>query len=218
MDSVAVLDQDIKKAIINKEAVIYVFLDIEKAYDSMWREGVLMKLHDAGVHGRMFYWIKDFLNHRTIQVRIEGIESEIVEVENGTPQGSVISPVLFNVMINDIFENAQQGFGKSLFADDGALWRRGKNMHHMFCQTQQALDQVVKWADKWGFKISAPKSKFMFFGQKRKVPLLNLTMYGSSLERVSNFKFLGVWLGERLTWRTHIDKTIFKCEKIINIL
>lgn len=72
IDSVAVLDQDIKKAIINKEGVIAVLLDIKKAYDSMWKDGLLLKLHDAVVKGRMFYWIKDFLNNRSIQVKIRG--------------------------------------------------------------------------------------------------------------------------------------------------
>ena len=72
MDSIAILDQEIRKAFINKESVIAVFLDIEKAYDSMWREGVLIKIYDAGIRGRMFYWIKAFLNSRTIQVRVGG--------------------------------------------------------------------------------------------------------------------------------------------------
>lgn len=72
IDSVTVLDQDIKKAIINKEGVIAVFLDIKKPYDSMWKDGLLIKLHDAVVKGRMFYWIKDFLNNRSIQVKIRG--------------------------------------------------------------------------------------------------------------------------------------------------
>lgn len=48
------------------------FLDIKKAYDSMWKDGLLIKLHDAVVKGRMFYWIKDFLNNRSIQVKIMG--------------------------------------------------------------------------------------------------------------------------------------------------
>ncbi len=98
-----------------------VYLDIEKVYDSMWREGVL---HDAGINGRMFYWIKDFLSHSLIQVRVGGDFVETTDIENGTPQGSVFSPVLFNVMMNDIFQKVHQGFGKSLFADDGTIWRR----------------------------------------------------------------------------------------------
>ena len=102
MESVAVLDQDVKKAFVNKETVMGMFLDIEKAYDSLWKEGLLIKLYDLGVRGRMFNWISDFLRARTIQVRVGGVCSKTVGIENGTPQGSIISPVIFNIMINDI--------------------------------------------------------------------------------------------------------------------
>lgn len=52
--------------------------------------------------------------------------SEVYEVENGTPQGSIISPLLFSVMINDIFKNVERNIGVALFADDGAMWKRGE--------------------------------------------------------------------------------------------
>ena len=91
MESVKILDQDIERAFSNKESVVSVFLDIEKAYDSLWKEGLMIKMFDLGVRGRMFNWIKDFLMNRTIQVMVGGVSSKSVEIENGTPQGSVIS-------------------------------------------------------------------------------------------------------------------------------
>ena len=66
-----------------------------------------------------------------------GVSSKTVLIENGTPQGSVISPVLFNVMINDIFDNISEGFGLSLFADDGAIWKRGRNVEFIVKQVQK---------------------------------------------------------------------------------
>lgn len=218
IDSIAVLDQDIRKAVINKESVLSVFLDIEKAYDSMWKDGLLIKLHDAGIRGRMFYWIKDFLNDRSIQVRVGGELSTSVSIENGTPQGSVISPVLFNIMINDIFHQVPSSFGKSLFADDGAVWKRGRNVTHLFGQMQKAVDQVVLWANKWGFRISTAKSNFMIFGHKKKIPELSILLNGRPIERVKEFKFLGVWMDERVTWNCHINKVASNCEKVMNIL
>lgn len=187
MESVAVLDHDIKKAFNNKEVVVSVFLDIEKAYDSLWKEGLLIKIYDLGVRGRMFSWIKDFLMKRTIQVRVGGKISKTVEIDNGTPQGSVISPVLFNIMINDILMNIGRGFGQSLFADDGAIWKRGRNVEFTVRQVQRALDSVEDWADKWGFKISPTKSSYMIFGFKRKPPSIGLSMYGSPLKASSSW-------------------------------
>ena len=72
MELAVALDQDVKKAFVNKEAVVGVFLDIEKAYDSLWKEGLLIKLYDLGVRGRMFNWISDFSRDRMIQVRVGG--------------------------------------------------------------------------------------------------------------------------------------------------
>ena len=128
------------------------------------------------------------------------------------PRKELISSVLFNIMINDIFRNNGRGFGQSLFADDGAIWRRGRNAEVSLKQFQRALVSVEEWADKWGFKISSAKSKFMIFGFRRKLANLGLHMYGSSLKRVKDFKFLGVMFDERITWAVHIAKILTKCD------
>ncbi|KAL5009331.1 hypothetical protein ScPMuIL_014912, partial [Solemya velum] len=81
---------------------ISVVLDFQKAYDTLWGEGLLLKLKNLKVHGRMYAWIKDFLFDRSIYVRIANTLSSSYPLENGTPQGSVISPTLFLVMVNDL--------------------------------------------------------------------------------------------------------------------
>ncbi len=115
------LDNDIKKVLMNKE-VVAVFLDIQKAYVMLWKEGVVIKLYDSGIRGRLLNWIRDFLRSRSIQVRAGGSFSDFVTVNNGTPQGSVISPVLFNIKINDMFDCVGYGFGQFLFADGKAKY------------------------------------------------------------------------------------------------
>ena len=121
-------------------------------------------------------------------------------------------------MINDIFAKVGRGYGLSLFADDGAIWKRGRNVAFILGQVQKALQAVEEWGNTWGFRISAPKSKYVIFGFKRKLPGIGLNLYGSPLEKVKVFKFLGVWFEERMTWAVHISKTIERCEKVINVL
>ena len=166
----------------------------------------------------MFNWISDFLRDRTIEVSVGGVCSKTVGIDNGIPQGSVISPVLFNIMINDIFSGIGGGFGRSLFADDGALWKRGRNVDYVLRQAQVALDSVVAWGDKWGFRVSASESNYMIFGSKRIQEERGLTIYGAPLERVKVITFLGVWLDERLTWAVHIAKVVEKGEKVLNTM
>lgn len=91
----------------NKESVVAVFFDVEKAYDMLWKEGLLIKLEKSGIGGKMFSWVAGFLLGRQIQVRVSVEHSKMYTVENGTPQGSVCSPVLFNLMINDMFEGVE---------------------------------------------------------------------------------------------------------------
>ncbi|KAF7650069.1 hypothetical protein LDENG_00131950 [Lucifuga dentata] len=128
MDPAVCLEHETRKAQINKESVVAVFFDIEKAYDMMWKEGLIIKLNKLGIKGNMLKWLKSFLNDRSIQVRIGKNYSRSCFVENGTPQGSIISPLLFSIMIDDIFVGVDGGMGFSLFADDGAVWKRGRNV------------------------------------------------------------------------------------------
>lgn len=214
MDSVLTLDLDIKRAMANKEGLVAIFLDIEKAYDMLWKEGLMIRLYDAGVRGRILNWIRAFLQNRAIQVRADGAFSEMVGIDNGMPQGSVISPVLFIVMVNDMFQDVGAGYGLSLFADDGAIWKRGRNIKFIIEKLQGALEKVVEW----GFRISVEKSKYVIFGNKGKIENQGLFMYGKPLERAKMFRFLGVHFDERLTWRAHIEKVVNKCDKVINMM
>lgn len=104
MDSVLCLEAEVRKAQTNKESVIAMFFAVEKAYDMLWKDGLLIKLVKLGIKGKLFSWVLDFLDRRTIEVKVGTEYSSRHIVENGTPQGSVGSPILFNIMINDIFD------------------------------------------------------------------------------------------------------------------
>ncbi|KAJ8391541.1 hypothetical protein AAFF_G00088630, partial [Aldrovandia affinis] len=69
-------------------------------------------------------------------------------------------------MINDLFEEVGSGFGFSLYADDGALWKRGKNVRYVVKQLQRALGVVERWSALWGLRISTAKTKFVVFGRR----------------------------------------------------
>uniref|UniRef100_A0A3P9P5F4 Reverse transcriptase domain-containing protein n=1 Tax=Poecilia reticulata TaxID=8081 RepID=A0A3P9P5F4_POERE len=204
MDPVLCLEHEIRKAQVNKESVVAIFFDIERAYDMMWREGLLIKIRRMG----MFRWVKNFLEGRQIQVKIRKDYSESMNIENGTPQSSIVSLLLFSVVVNDMFKEVEGGMGFSLFADDGAKWKRGRNLEFIIKKLQGAILAVEKWSYKWGFKLSVEKTKIMFFTRKRVDGKTKLKLYGQDLERVKQFKFLVMWFDERMTWGVHIKKII----------
>ena len=86
--------------------MIAVFLDIEKAYDMLWRYSIAQAMAKLGLVGHLPKFIMNFLNNRSIRVRIGDILSESFLIENGIPQGSVLSCLLFSMIINSIFNEA----------------------------------------------------------------------------------------------------------------
>lgn len=153
------LKNEIRKAQIKKYMLVGIFFDVEKAYDMLWKEGLLIKLESLGINGRMYNWILHFLFGRTIQVIVGTKYSRIYSIENGTPQGSLSSPILFNLMINYIFYNIESGVGRSLYADDGALWKRGQNISFVGSKVLNAVIEVERWAKIWGFHFLWQKLK-----------------------------------------------------------
>ena len=103
--------------------------------------------------------------------------------------------------------------GRSLFADDGAFWKRGRNINHIKGKIQEAIEVVEKWSYAWGFRFSVDKTKSIMFTRKRGIDI-EIKMYGQSIEQVKVFKFLGVWFDAKLTWNEHIEKIDTKCKKI----
>ena len=79
----------------------------------------------------MYNWIMNFLTDRKIRVKVRADSSTDLRVENGTPQGSAISSVLFNIKINKKFSNLDGCIKSALYADDGAIWMRGRNISHV---------------------------------------------------------------------------------------
>lgn len=214
IDQLLHLSDDIIKGFGNRSSVLGVFIDFEKAYDMVWRKGVLYKLDKIGLNGNVFNWISAFLSNRSLQVRVGNSVSDDVIVENGVPQGSVISPLLFLIAINDINPTNVK---YSLFADDTAIWKTGRNIAHLQKHIQQALDSIQEWCDTWGFKISTSKTTFVLF-HRGKHKTVNLFLNNQQLTQSTNVKFLGMIFDQALTWHDHIDYLIARCQKRINIL
>jgi hypothetical protein len=121
-DQIVKLQDTIHKHNRSRGFTVGVFLDFEKAYDMLWRPGLLCKIKQLGIRANMFKFVKAFISERTFQVQVGSVLSEIAVQQNGTPQGSIISPMLFLIMINDLKLNIP-GVELSLFADDSATYK-----------------------------------------------------------------------------------------------
>ena len=118
------------------------------------------------IYGNMLSYVNGYLSNRTLQVRINNTCSDIYIVQNGTPQGSCISPTLFNIMVNDL-SSCIKNCEMSQFADDGAIWKSGPNLKHLQNKIQQDLDNINKWCSTWGFLLSPNKTRYYFFQETK---------------------------------------------------
>ena len=218
IDQIMRLQDDISNTLHNKGHTLGVFIDLEKAFDMLWRDGLLYKLRKIGVCSNMLGWISDFLSNRTIQVRIGSELSERVQLQNGSPQGSVLSPILYLVMVNDI-PDTEDGVRLSMFADDCSIWRSGSDLEHNSKIVQAYFNKFQEWCDKRGFKISTSKTTAIIFSNKPDVEEnASLKIRDEDMKFNSTVKFLGVIFDKRLTLRAHIQYIVNRCNKRMNLL
>ena len=132
------------------------------------REALLMKLLQLGITREMLNFIKSFLTNRSFQVRIDSSYSEVKNLENGVPQGSILSPILFSILINDLPDVFS--CPAALYADDCCFCQVGTDISQLNNIIQDNLNSVQAWCSKWGFEISLPKSAAVLFTRKRTAP------------------------------------------------
>jgi len=142
LDVLATRDTNITEAITKKQHLILIALDIEKAYDMVWKENVLIILQKWKITGNMLNFLHSFLLDRKFQVKIGKVLSDNLDIENSLPQGSSISVTLFLVAINDIFINLQNPIKYTLFADDCNIYCRGDNIKTTVELLQTALKSL----------------------------------------------------------------------------
>ena len=191
-DNLVKLETFIRDAFVKKEHVVAVFFDLEKAYDTTWRYGIMKDIHKLGLRGRLPTFIQSFLADRAMQVRVGSTLSDLYDQEQGVPQGGVLSTTLFNIKINDIVKCLDDLTDCSLYVDDFCICFRSKSMRTIERHLQQNLNKIEHWATNNGFKFSKSKTQCVHFCQLRKQhedPVI--TLYGSPIPVVQEYKYLG---------------------------
>lgn len=220
IDQIMRLQNDIQNSINHCEYTIGIFLDFTKAYDMLWKDGLLSKLSKYDIKGNMYKWIENFLTDRTFQVRVSNVLSDRFKLENGTPQGSVVSPILFLIMINDLPTLPVKTNTKTaIYADDTAIWKSGKDLDKIIETLQKNLDKILVWCQTWGFILSKDKSIAVIFSRQRDLSTrLQFKIGQTPVKFEKEVKFLGMIFDERLSWKAHIDYVVDKCKKRLNLM
>jgi hypothetical protein len=206
LDNIMHLESHIKLAFSKAKMCTSVFLDLANAYPSTWIPGLSYKLTKMDIKGTMLRWLTNFLNNRTLRVRVGTALSDERTILKGVPQGCVLSPLLFNVMMSD-FPRPPAGVHLGLFADDIEMHAISKSKNEAALLLQPYLHDIEDWVEEWRFSLSIGKCAALTFSRKRThLPHLNLKLMGSSIIEVKHFKFLGLIFDSKLSWDKHIEE------------
>ena len=218
IDHLVRLETFIRDAFVNNQHLVAVFFDLQKAYDTTWKHGILQDLFDMGLRGCLPIFISNFLSDRTFQILLGTVLSDTFNQEEGVPQGAILSTTLFNVKINNIVNQVAHGVECSLYVDDFVIMYKSPTMDAIQRKLQQTINKLENWTLVNGFTFSKNKTVAMHFCPDRKCRDPVLTLRGSPIEFVKETKFLGLIWDTKLTFEPHIRSLKARCYKALNIL
>ena len=204
-DQVTYLSQEIEDAFQEKKVLFATWIDLQKAFDKVWTDGLLVKAQRCGVGGRMYKWITSFLHNRKARVTVDGKLSRKFLLQHGVPQGGVISPTLFLIFIDDLIKKLPKGIKAALYADDLVMWCAEEYATTATYRMQEAVNVLAAWAKRWNVSINKDKSSTTLFTlTKQQAGKIKLGDY--PLKEDDEPTYLGVTFDKRQTWKPHLQE------------
>ncbi|GFY31994.1 probable RNA-directed DNA polymerase from transposon BS [Trichonephila clavipes] len=178
-----------------------VFLDIQKAFDRVWIDGLIYKLITYNFPPAIIHILYSYLTNRKYKVRVNDTLSITHRVNIGVTQGSLLGPVLFNINVNDIPSHPRTMI--NLYADDTAISATYKNTKSVTIALNKHLALLEKYFNDWKIKINVDKTVAVLFTKARK-PIAPPTLYSTPLRWSQTTKYLGITFDKTLAWKPHI--------------
>ena len=197
-----------------------VYLDMSKAFDKVWHEGLIFKLKQNGINGKLLKLLTNYLCKRKQRVVINGSESDWDYIKSGVPQGSVLGPLLFLVYVNDLEQDIISSI--RFFADDTSIFSvvndpvtTAENLNH-------DLHMISKWANQWKMCFNPdptkPAEEVIFSNKRIKTNHPPLFFDNNLVKQVESHKHLGLILDSKLTFNKHINEKVSIARKWIGII
>ena len=206
-----------------KECAILICLDIDSAFSMATPQSMVRGLTDTGCENLICDWVWNLLTNRTITSTWGGITIS-KKVNRGAPQGGILSPVLFNLIMNTVFKlNINKNhINYYVYADDLAMVVKGEDYRSAVRIANFELRKLTTWASEHSLMFSPHKTNALLF--YRKIPPLELPLLlnNTRIEWQPEVKYLGVIIDNKLKWKSHLDyiykkslATIFQMSKIV---
>ena len=213
------ITEQIKSNFRTKSYSCGVFVDLEKAFDTVNHSILISKLRHYGLNEICLSWFTSYLNNRSQQVSLNGQTSDSRPVTCGVPQGSILGPLLFLIYINDM-NTAIKNSTVCHFADDTNLLYSQKNPKVLKKIMNKDLKTLYEWLCANRLSLNVGKTEFIIFRPPRKslTDRIVLTLNKTKIYESSRIKYLGLILDPRLTWKEHINELPKKLGRSVGML
>lgn len=214
------LQMNIDRGLNNREATSFVSLDLKAAFDTVWHDGLIFKLGKLGFSPSVIKLIKSFLANRSFAVRLGNHYSSFKIMSSGTPQGSVCSPILFNIYLYDL--PTDRNVQTIQYADDTSIF-------FTHCDTMIAQNSInahivklVLFFNKWKLILNESKTEFInFVGSihdtspklRKNCKNMKISINGHEILPKNNIRFLGLFMHRNNKFIHHVKTVITKSRK-----
>lgn len=196
---------DIAAVIDDRGQIDCLFLDFQKAFDTVSHPVLMNKLENLNLDETITAWIADYLTLRKQKVVLNGVCSSLVSVTSGVPQGSVLGPLLFLIFINDISNGITSQM--RLYADDCVLYSVVTNETGS-TQLQDDICRIEQWCRENSLFLNTKKCVHVSFTKKRKKLFNSYILDNQIIKKEASYKYLGVTFSEDGTWAPHIQNMV----------
>ncbi len=187
-------------------------VDLHAAFDTVWRNGIIYKLHFMGVRGRMLLYVNSFLTDRKSKLLVNTYESDWISTKLGVPQGAIIAPILFLCYIADMSLNLNSSIG---FADDLTMWITHVDPVTACRILESDLQTLSNWTRKWRLIINGSKTEVMCIAKQGHIPV-QVNLDGSILQQVPHKRCLGITVDSNLKFTKHVENIKTKALKSLS--
>ena len=213
------ITEKIRSALDAGKVTCGIFIDLQKAFDTVNHEILLKKLYHYGFRGKINDWFRSYLSERKQKVTINGFVSENKVINHGVPQGSVLGPILFLLYINDLHSCIKHSTTYH-FADDTNLLNISSNYKTLTKEINKDLKSLVMWLSANKISLNNDKTEIIYFHKANNViPSDNkIKLNGKRLLPSKKIKYLGVYLDETLSGESHCEELIKKLNRANGML
>ncbi len=201
----------------NRQLLLAVSLDCSGAFDNISFVSARRNMERRKVPENIIRWYCNLLKDRHVKATVQGKEV-LIKPSRGSPQGGVLSPLVWNIIIDEILQVFKEGPVKVIgYADDILLYITGKNPITMGEILQSSLDKVVKWGNDNGLSFNPNKTTAVMFRKySRNLVYPTLTMGGVVVDFKDSFKYLGIEIHKNLNWLPHVKQRTEKCNSLLS--